>query len=80
MLSFLYREHGLWPWLGMLRRMAYWGLTGKPAVISSGTAVSFWATPEEFIALAQAAGLKCVRYWQHDHPNTRNNCLFRKAA
>jgi ubiquinone/menaquinone biosynthesis C-methylase UbiE len=78
MLSFLYREHGLRAWFGMLRRMAYWQLTGKPAVIRSGTEVSFYAEPEEFIAMTQAAGLELVRYWQHDHPPTRNNYLLRK--
>ncbi len=78
MLSFLYRERGLRAWFGMLRRMAYWQLTGKLAVIRSGTEVSFYAEPEEFIAMAQAAGLELVRYWQHDHPPTRNNYLLRK--
>jgi ubiquinone/menaquinone biosynthesis C-methylase UbiE len=80
MLSFLYRQHGLRSWFGMLRRMAYWQLTGKPAVINSGTATSFWAVPEEFIALAKAAGLQTVRYWQHEDPNTRNNYLLSKSA
>ncbi len=78
MLSFLYRERGLRAWFGMLRRMAYWQLTGKPAVIRSGTEISFYAEPEEFIAMAQDAGLELVRYWQHDHPPTRNNYLLRK--
>ena len=78
MLSFLYRERGVRAWIGMLRRMAYWQLTGQPAVIRSGTEVSFYAKPEEFIAMAQAAGLELVRYWQHDHPPTRNNYLLRK--
>ena len=80
MLSFLYRDRGFRAWFGMLRRMAYWQLTGKPAVIRSGTEVSFCAEPEEFIAMAQAAGLELVRYWQHDHPPTRNNYLLRKPA
>jgi ubiquinone/menaquinone biosynthesis C-methylase UbiE len=79
-LSYLYRKHGLRTWFGMLRRMAYWQLTGKPAVINEGTAVSFYAAPEEFIAMARTAGLEFVRYWQHDFPNTRNNYLFRKPA
>jgi SAM-dependent methyltransferase len=79
-LSHLYRNNGLRTWFGMLRRMAYWQLTGKPAVIQSGTAVSFYASAPEFIALAQAAGLQLVRYWQHDHPDTRNNYLFRRAG
>ena len=79
MLSFLYRERGLRTWFGMLRRMAYWQLTGKPAVIRSGTEVSFYAEPEEFISMAQAAGLELVRHWQHDHPPTRNNYLLRRS-
>ena len=78
MLSFLYRERGLRAWFGMLRRMAYWQLTGKPAVIRSGTEVSFYAEPQDFIAMTRAAGLELVRYWQHDHPPTRNNYLLRK--
>lgn len=79
MLSFLYRQHGFRTWFGMFRRMAYWQLTGKPAVINSGTATSFWAVPKEFIALAEAAGLQTLRYWQHEDPNTRNNYLLRKS-
>ena len=78
LLSHLYRKHGLRTWLGMLRRMAWWQLTGTPAVLNSGTAVSFWATAEEFTSMAQAAGLHLVHYWQHDHPNTRNNYLFQR--
>jgi ubiquinone/menaquinone biosynthesis C-methylase UbiE len=79
MLSFLYRERGLRAWFGMLRRMVYWQFTGRPAIIRSGTEVSFYAEPQEFITMAQAAGLELVRYWQHDHPSTRNNYLLRKA-
>jgi SAM-dependent methyltransferase len=78
-LSYLYRHHGLRPWLGMLRRMIWWSLTGKPAVLRPGTVVTFYAAPAEFIALAQQAGLDLVRYWQHEDPNTRMNYLFRKA-
>lgn len=79
-LTFLYKNHGVRPWLGMLRRMAWWSLTGKPTILRPGTAVSFYAQPDEFIAMAEDAGLELVRYWQHEHPNTRNNYLFRKAA
>lgn len=78
LLGHLYRSQGLRAWVGMLRRMAWWQLTGKPAVILTGTAHSFFAPPEEFIAIAEAAGLEHVRHWQHDYPNTRNNYLFRK--
>lgn len=79
LLSHLYRKNGLRTWFGMLRRMAWWQLNGTRPVLNSGTTISFWATAEEFIAMAQAAGLSLIRYWQHDYPNTRNNYLFRKA-
>lgn len=77
-LSYMYSKHGLRTWFGMLRRMAWWMLTAKPAVLRPGTAISFFASPEEFVTLAEAAGLELVRYWQHDHPSTRNNYLLRK--
>ncbi len=79
LLSYLYRKHGLRTWFGMVRRMAYRQLTGQPALINSGTAISFWATAEEFIAMAEAAGLQHVRTWQCWHYPTRNNYLLRKA-
>jgi ubiquinone/menaquinone biosynthesis C-methylase UbiE len=79
-LSYLYRNHGLRPWFGMLRRMAWWAITGRPAILRPGTAITFYAAPAEFIAMAQDAGLELVRYWQHEYPNTRNNYLFRKVA
>ena len=79
-LAYLYRKHGLRTWFGMLRRMAWWALRGQPAVLRPGTAISFYASPSQFIAMAQDAGLEFVRYWQHDHPDTRNNYLFRKAG
>jgi ubiquinone/menaquinone biosynthesis C-methylase UbiE len=75
-LSDLYREHGLRTWFGMLRRMIYWKLTGRPMIVYEGAAISFYALPEEFIAMAHEARLRLVRYWQHDYPNTRNNYLF----
>jgi SAM-dependent methyltransferase len=78
LLSHLYRKRGLRTWFGMLRRMIWWRLTGQPEVIRPGTAVSFFALPEEFIALAKAAGLEFVRNWRHDDPDTRNNYLFTK--
>lgn len=76
LLSHLYRTYGFRTWFGMVRRMAYRQLTGRSAVVNSGTAISFWAPPEEFIAMAQAAGLELVRYWQCWHYPTRNNFLF----
>jgi len=78
LLSHLYRKDGLRAWLGMLRRMVWWQIVGARPVLNSGTAISFWATAEEFIAMARAAGLELFRYWQHDHPETRNNYLLRK--
>lgn len=77
-LSYLYRKHGWRTWFGMLRRMAWWQITGKPAVIQAGTAISFFARPEEFAALAADAGLEIVRFWRSDYPDTRNNYLLRK--
>jgi ubiquinone/menaquinone biosynthesis C-methylase UbiE len=79
-LAYLYRKHGFRAWLGMMRRMALWKITGERTVIHDGTQVSFYATAEEFIEMARAAGLELVRFWQHDHPKTRNNFLFTKAA
>lgn len=78
LLFHLYRKNGLRTWFGMMRRMAWWQLTGTPPILNSGTAISFWAPPEEFIAMARSAGLELVRYWRHDFPDTRNNYLFRK--
>lgn len=79
-LSYLYRKHGLRTWFGMLRRMAWWQITGKPAVIQPGTRISFFAPPEEFSELAKSAGLETVHYWQSDYPKTRNNYLLRKPV
>jgi ubiquinone/menaquinone biosynthesis C-methylase UbiE len=79
LLSHLYHKRGLRTWLGMVRRMIWWRLTGQSAVVRPGTAVSFFASPEEVIELAEAAGLKLIRYWRHSNPDTRNNYLFRKT-
>src|SRR5215470_3074478 len=59
-LTYLYRKHGFRTSLGMARRIAYWKLTGKPMVIRDGTQISFYATTEEFLALACDAGLTPV--------------------
>lgn len=80
MLSYLYREHGLRAWLGMLRRMIWWKIIGRPFVNQPGTAVSFFATAEEFGLMARETGLELVRHWQHEDPNDRNDYLFRKLA
>lgn len=77
-LSFLYRERGLRTWFGMLRRMAWWQITGQPAVIQPGTAISYFATPEEFIALAQSSGLEFTRHWPCISFENRNSYLLRK--
>jgi ubiquinone/menaquinone biosynthesis C-methylase UbiE len=77
-LSYLYRSHGVRAALGMLRRIVYWRLTGQPMIIRGGAAVAFYAEPEEFIAMAEEAGLELVRYWPHDWPAGRFNYLFRK--
>jgi ubiquinone/menaquinone biosynthesis C-methylase UbiE len=78
-LAYLYRTYGLRTFLGMLRRMIYWKVTGRPMTIRTGSQVSFYAQPEEFVAMAQAAGLAFVRHWQHEDPSNRYNYLFRKA-
>jgi SAM-dependent methyltransferase len=78
LLSHLYRKNGLRTWAGMLRRMAWDQIRGVPFVLNPGTAISFWAPPEEFIAMAHANGLELVRYWKHSFPEGRNNYLFRK--
>ena len=80
LLSQLYRQHGFRTWAGMARRMAWWSVTGQPAIIRPGTVISFYATAEEFISLAEQAGLKMLRYWRHEDPDTRNNYLFRKPV
>jgi ubiquinone/menaquinone biosynthesis C-methylase UbiE len=79
-LAYLYRKHGLRTWFGMLRRMVGWALRGQPAVLRPGTAISFCAKPDEFLAMGKGAGLEFIRYWQHNDPDTRNNYLFRKAG
>ena len=80
LLSHLYRKHGLRTWFGMVRRMIWWRLTGQPEVVRPGTVVSFFATTEEFVKLAEDAGLETVRYWRHHDPDNRNNYLLRKPA
>jgi ubiquinone/menaquinone biosynthesis C-methylase UbiE len=80
LLSHLYRNRGLRSWFGMARRMVWWQITGQPAVIQPGTAVQFFATPEQFSAMAKDAGMEIVRWWQSDYPKTRNNYLLRKAG
>ncbi|HUA16299.1 MAG TPA: class I SAM-dependent methyltransferase [Verrucomicrobiae bacterium] len=79
MLSFLLHNRGLRAWFGMLRRMIWWQITAKPAVILPGTGISFFAAPDEFVAMAGAVGMEILRYWESDYP-TRNNYLFRKSA
>jgi hypothetical protein len=64
----------------MARRMAQWKFAGKTMVIRDGSQVSFYATAEEFLALACNAGLIAVRHSRHENPDTRNNYLFTKAA
>jgi ubiquinone/menaquinone biosynthesis C-methylase UbiE len=77
-LSYFYRKHGLRTSIGMLRRVAASKCTGRPLVVHDCSSVSFHAQPEEFIAMAHAAGLSIVHYWQHEDPKTRYNYLFRK--
>jgi ubiquinone/menaquinone biosynthesis C-methylase UbiE len=78
-LQYIYRKLGLRAWLGMLRRIIFWKLTGRPMVIRGGSTVAFYAQPADFVAMAEAAGLKLVRSWPHDDwPADRYNYLFRK--
>ena len=78
-LAYLYRKHGVRAWLGMLRRMIFWKLTGRSTVIRSGSTVAFYAQPAEFIAMAETAGLRLERSWPHDDwPADRYNYLFCK--
>ncbi len=79
-LSYLYHKHGLRTWFGMLRRMTYSKMFGRPLTIHDGKSIAFYAEPEEFIAMTQTAGLRLVRYWQHEYPPTRNNYLFHKPT
>jgi ubiquinone/menaquinone biosynthesis C-methylase UbiE len=78
-LSYLYRKRGVRTCLGMARRMLYSKVTRKPIVVRSGIAVSFYASPDEFIAMAASAGLRLVRYWRHEYWAGRNNFLFTAA-
>ncbi len=78
-LTYLYRKHGVRTCLGMLRRMIYWKLSGQPMIIHGGSTISFYAQPQEFIAMAKANGLRIVRCWPHeDWPGNRYNYLFQK--
>ncbi len=78
-LLYLYRTYGLRTFLGMLRRMIYWKVTAQPMTIRSGSQVSYFAQPDEFVPIAESAGLELVRRWQHDDPSNRYNYVFRKA-
>lgn len=78
LLSHLYRNNGTRAWLGMVRRMAWWQVTGQREVLNSGTAISFWAPAEEFIGMAESEGLQAVRHWHHEPIPARNNYLFTK--
>lgn len=78
-LSHMYRKHGLRTWFGMLRRMIWSQIVGKPLTILPGTAISFFATPEEFVQLCREAGMEVIRHWPHEHYGGRNNFLLRRA-
>jgi len=79
-LVYLYRTHGVRTCLGMLRRMMYWKLTGQPMIIRGGSTITFYAQPQEFIAMAETAGLRILRSWPHqDWPANRYNYLFEKT-
>jgi SAM-dependent methyltransferase len=79
-LSYMSAKHGLRSWFGLLRRMVWSSMTGRPLTISPGTAISFFATPDEFAALSSEAGMDVIRHWPHEHYRGRNNYLLRKRS
>ncbi len=78
LLSYLYRKHGLGTWFGMVRRLAYQKFKGERRAVNSGTKISFWAAPEEFISAIQAADLRLVRHWECWQYPSRSNYLVQK--
>jgi SAM-dependent methyltransferase len=79
LLSHLYRKQGPRAWFGMLRRMVWWQVMGKPTIIRPGTAVTFFATREEFTAMVRGAGMVVIQCWQNEFPKNRNNYLLRRV-
>ena len=61
MLWWLLRKRGLRSFLGMCRRL----LTGEQREAVLRTAQAFYAPPEEFIRMAQDAGLRVERHFPH---------------
>ncbi len=78
-LSYMYDKHGLRTWFGLLRRMAWSQITRQSLTLSPGTAISFFATPQEFAALSSGADMEVIRHWPHEHHKGRNNYLLRKV-
>jgi ubiquinone/menaquinone biosynthesis C-methylase UbiE len=79
-LSYMYEKHGFRTWFGMLRRMAWAQMAGRSLTILPGTAISFFAKPEEFAALSREAGMEVIRHWPHEHYGGRNNYMLRKLS
>lgn len=77
-LSYMYKKHGLRTWFGMLRRMAWWQISGRPMVISPGTATAFFASAEEFTELCSAVGMEIIRSWSPMYYPSRQNYLLQK--
>ncbi len=78
LLLYLYRKQGLRASAGMLRRMVSCWMAHKPLIVRDGAFVSFFATSEEFISLAESSGFELIRYWSHGYMG-RNNYLFQKS-
>jgi len=86
MLWWLLRKRGFRTFLGMCRRL----LSGdqRGAVLFNPLAAIYWAEPEDFVRLAEDAGLRCERHFPHqtlgedlqpcEHP-LRHDYVFRKA-
>lgn len=85
MLWWLLRNRGVRTLFGMIRRL----ITGeqKGPILVNPLAAIFWASPEAFIDMAQAAGLACERHFPHQTLDgnqkacvhgTRHDYIFRK--
>ncbi len=78
-LSYMYKKHGIRTWFGLLRRIIWSQVRGRSFTLSSGTAISFFATPGEFAKLANGAGMEVIRHCNHEHYKGRHNYLLRRA-
>jgi ubiquinone/menaquinone biosynthesis C-methylase UbiE len=65
MLWFLLRKRGVRTFLGMSRRILVSQITKEPIVLNQAPHVEFYGPAEEFFGMAEAAGLKLIR-WRQD--------------